>query len=113
MSLILLLLLGIALSKSQNLQPALVVSDENGAVSAKKVFIGYLGCNNSSLEDAKRIDLLENKVNQLEAQIKEYNATPPSSVRIESLENQVSQLHLNIRKMGFVTCMTGNSIRYF
>ena len=88
MCLKLILLFYISSIKCQHLQPAVLVTEDNDAVSAKKVYLGFLGCDNSSLEQTKRIEFLEKKVMILEA----------ANIDVQTLENKISALETIIQE---------------
>ena len=76
MLLVLLLLINRGSIVSQKLQPAVILTDEKGSVSAQKVYFGFLGCDNSTLEQAKRVEFMEKKISALEKVIEEFNQLP-------------------------------------
>ncbi len=62
--LILIIYILIEISKGQELRPALVVSNKAGAINSEQVFIGFMGCNESSTSDLKEIINRQNKTIQ-------------------------------------------------
>ena len=85
---------------SQNLNPAVIVSKENGEMSSKMAYIGFLGCgDNSSSPQTNPTNSLEVKMNQLEGVIQSYavfimNLTKQNGI----LENKLEVMNQNYAK---------------
>ena len=60
-----LFLVGIAVSRAQELRPAVLVSNTEGLVRTEHVFIGYVGCNETSDELKATINKQNSAINEL------------------------------------------------
>ncbi len=71
-----LFILVIKLFLSQEMQPAVLVTDENGKMATKFVYLGLMNCNNSKWQQTSRLELLERRVRKLE----EANQNFPNTI---------------------------------
>ena len=94
------LVFGTRVINSQNMNPAVIVSKENGETTSKMAYIGFLGCGyNSSTSESVPINSLEMKVNHLEAVIQTYASFILNLSRQNGiLENKLELINQNYEK---------------